>query len=576
MFRLSATDFPFLEQSAEGEIVPFIIGRYPQAPGIGVQVGLVDKLREAMTFSSPTSGEWVKLSDPDVVRRLSNAGTLQIGTERITYTRKNEGLVQVEGTTRGAQGTQANNHDVNEAVYQVLDLHIYIFCENPRNGIHKTRQLTQVYLEGRPKFFNQVPLHTVNLDDRTLVDGHSFVTITFNMATIPPKTTAPPPSPPVRQVPLVTGRVKMPHASGTTPPRRTFAFGSSIVGAAAAGWVPLSAAISLIGAPPPPPATSTIYEWPTPILGAVSADVEGLQDDIAGTLTGVALQLIRKPVHHVRVLLREAWREDDDADYNLTSFTATLVRQDRFGLTEWAQRYAGEPFEGWREVVALQGRADLFNESGKWQYLWRERRAPTLTFIEDDILGIPILSWTARSEITTVLSTLYGIGQFQHGFALKSDRGLPRWGAQSARQLTLPWIFDEGPAKALAQYWLDQWDRPRLQVTCRVRWPAYVLELGDTFSVDHPTLDPFGRAHIAFLVTDKDYALNDGAIELTGLEIDAPALILDASFAVRAPGVGTITMDASFAVKISVYKGAQPYVRAEPGLGLEVGADAMI
>lgn len=569
MFRLSQTDFPNLEQSAEGEVVPFIIGRYPQAPGIGVQVGLVDKLRQAMTFNSPTNGESVKLSDPDVVKRLPTAGTLQVGSERITYTRKNEGLIQVDGITRGAQGTQADNHEINTAAYQVLTLHVYILCENPGN--HKTFQLTQVYLEGRPKFPNQVPLHTVTLDDRTLVDGHSFVTITFDMSTIPPTTTAPPPAPPRRQVPLAR-RPRMPHASGTTPPRPSMVFnvGNAPSGSGfslgAAGWLPLSAAISLIGAPPPPPATTTIYEWPTPILGAVSADIEGLQDDSAGTLTGVALQLIRKPMHHVRILLREAWREDDDADYNLASFNATRARQDGFGLTEWAQRYAGEGFEGWREAVALQGRADLFNESGLWHYLWRERRLATLTFAADDIVGVPVLSWTGRSEVTTVLSTLYGTGQFQHGFALKSDRGLPRFGAQSAQQLTLPWIYDDGPARALAQYWLDQWDRPRLQVSLRVRWLAYVLELGDTFAVDHPTLDPFGRQHVAFLVSEKRYNLADGSIELVGLEADAPALILDESFAVRAPGVGTLTLDESFAVKIPVYKGEQPYEQAEAGL----------
>jgi hypothetical protein len=571
-FQLISENFPNLDQSAEGALVPFIFGVYPQHPALGAQVGLVDRLAVAMSDTDPPTGGFLTLSDIEIVTKLPQAGTVQIDQERISYTAKNNARRRLTGITRAAQGTAAAEHNINSSVTQVLGLFIYIVCENPSN--HFTEAVTQVYLAGIPKDADDPPTHTINLNDTQLVEGHSFVTVTFDMSTIPPQKITPPPpiERRVRDRPvsnfLSRGSFRggsQGFSGGFRPRPRNFASsgggggrlggfarggrrGSAFnpLGAAAAGR---SVTLEVLGHRTGGPAagSTTIFVWPTPALGEVQVDVTGLRDDSAGTITGTASTSLNRPMWIVRTLLREAWNERDDSQYNLTTFNQTHTAQVVAGLI-WAVSFRGESFGSWRETARMNGRAELFNESGLWHYLWKDRgRSVSRVFTGEDLVGFPVVSFTPRNQLSTVLPVTFGVGRAQHGFSVNSGfRG--RFGAQRLVELNLDYIFSETVAKQFAAFWLTEFERPHLVANVVTNWSGLDLELGDIFQLDHVAMDPYGRGHISFEIQDKAHLFAEGVIEFNGREVFPPSIRLSGRFTIRTVGVGEVQLSGLFAI----------------------------
>lgn len=568
MYQLTRAAFPSLEPGNEGRVVPWIIGRMLDVPGIGLSVGLVSAVAVAMTASDPATGTSLSVRGDASLGRWPSSGTLQIDSERITYTGLNLVSQAFTGITRGAGGTTAAIHAVGTAVYQVLTEAIHIFAENP--GAHLTRAVVQVKLDGAPKAAATAPVHTVTLADGTIVTGRSFVVVRFDLSTVtapvsrtptaprPPMTlsivatggatpvnsSAPPPAPvnaatvipPASPSPTPSIAQLLGHTPGLGPGGFSQA-GASVGAAAASGyWVPGIAGNFWVSTPtptaPPREPTITVVELPPTFLGSVTADIDGLQDDASGTITDAPLSLIERPSHVVELLLREAWAETASDEYNVASFAEALTYQAALDLT-WALVFDGPSFESFRALALFHGRADLFQESGLWVYRYRRRTNAVLTFGDTVQIGEPLLGLTPRQNWTTQLTVTYGIGRAQKTLVLDDTTAQARIGVQRPHALQLPWVTREENAVALGNYWLSQWSQGRMTVVSHVPWVALTLELGDCFDVSSDVLSPYGT--LLFHLRTRSFDLDAQLMQLTGEQAE------DAEAAARGLGLTRLT-----------------------------------
>lgn len=415
-----------------------------------------------------------------------------------------------------------------------------------------------------PTCFQITPptVFTLTLDDTSQDANRSFVTTTFDLTSLLfPSTTTAPSSPPrlfesasltaeAPSRPAVTPRSARPPVirEMATPPMarpRIRFYASTTSGQETPGPDSLGAAanaatfavVPTIGPPVPP--QPQIFEYPVPQLGQVTADIEGLQDDATGTITGTPTQLLTRPAWITHLLLREAWQETAAGLIHTASFAATHAKQVAAGL-EWGLLYAGQPFLDWRRTAALQGRAEVFYEAAQWYYLWRERRAPTYTFTTRTTLhpsapreAMAVFGFTGATDITTRLVVEYGVGQFLRTLSLTSTRAVERYGLQEARRLELPWIDSEVVARSLGLHWLYQWDLPRMTVSLLTGLDAIGILLADTVQVEDPVLTAVGQAQMTFEIVGRRWLINQEHLEFEGLEADPPGIVLSGRYHIR-------------------------------------------
>src|SRR4030095_3603932 len=130
-------------------------------------------------------------------------------------------------------------------------------------------------------------------------------------------------------------------------------------------------------------------------------------------------------------------------------------------------------------------------------------------------------------------------GTWQGSQELRSTRLTTRYG--SRRRLDKrgpggpgtppPWGPGPRTAPLLANYWLTQWETPRMTCTLRGYWEALALEKSDVVTVDVPLVTPFGT--VGFAIRAKRYRLGGGGGGAEGVELDRlpSALDLPASYA---------------------------------------------
>jgi hypothetical protein len=193
--------------------------------------------------------------------------------------------------------------------------------------------------------------------------------------------------------------------------------------------------------------------------------------------------------------------------------------------------------------VGLQSRADLFMEGGQYLLAYRQLTTPAQAFDARNLDGEPVFGWSPRTELVTTLTALYDAdlttGTWQGSQELRSTRLTTRYGsrrridkrAPGGRDLALPWVRNAGTATLLANYWLSQWETPRMTCTLRGYWDALALEKADVVTVDVPLVAAFGT--VGFAIRSKRYRLGEGVVELEGVELDRlpSALDLPASYA---------------------------------------------
>ena len=99
---------------------------------------------------------------------------------------------------------------------------------------------------------------------------------------------------------------------------------------------------------------------------------------------------------------------------------------------------------------------------------------------------------------------------------LPASRG--QAGARACGICPLPWVRAASTATLLANYWLTQWETPRMTCTLRGYWDALALEKSDVVTVDVPLVAAFGT--VGFAIRAKRYRLGEGVVELEGVELD--------------------------------------------------------
>ncbi len=231
MFEFTREQFPRLNDQDVGRVAPYIFGPYTRALPIGYQVGTPERLVDDMTAAYPATGGAIRATNPDTFARFASAGKLQLDRERITYASKNPATLEFQGITRAADGTQAADHTAGAAIYEVLATAKYVVCENASTAaratgnpsrVHYTKSVDAVYLDGRKiADLTQPPVITINLDDKTVAAGRSFVTLTVDISSIPAGQ--------IRQPlpPLAPRRVLVTDPARYVPPPTPTYFGST-------------------------------------------------------------------------------------------------------------------------------------------------------------------------------------------------------------------------------------------------------------------------------------------------------------------------------------------------------------
>ena len=256
-------------------------------------------------------------------------------------------------------------------------------------------------------------------------------------------------------------------------------------------------------------------------------------DTPTGTITTVtggpgANQPLVHPVDVTYCLMREVFGERDAAKYRAASWQAT--RASLGSTLRWDFLYRGGTWSDFRRLVGLQSRSDLFLEGGQYLLAYRELTPAIHTFDARNSDGEPTFGWTPRTELVTTLTALYDAdaetGAWRGSLEQRSTRQTDRYGsrrrvdkrAPGGRDLSLPWIREKTVASTLANYWLGEWETPRMTLTVRGYWDALVLEKSDIITVDSPLVAPFGK--LGFAVRGKRYQLGSGTVEIDAVEVD--------------------------------------------------------
>jgi hypothetical protein len=322
------------------------------------------------------------------------------------------------------------------------------------------------------------------------------------------------------------------------------------------------------------------------VLGRITADLDGLQDDDAGAVSQVAPNLfLEVPADPIKLLMREYYGENVNGNYDLVTWFATRGKQAAAGL-KWAFLWRGMPWSEFRRLAGLQSRSDLFQDGGKWLHVYREISAPVMTFDTRNTIGRPVGGQTPRTELVTAISAPYDWddveSRWRGSIRRVSARGQERYGARrrldkkrGVKDLPLPWIRDPATADAIATYWLGQLEKQRLTVTIRGTWEALVLDKADPITVDtaaYPHLAPFGQ--IGYTVRDKRYLLHERLVEITAVELDflPSEIILPAEY--RLLRTATRTLAAAYRLGFTRDKNLSATYRVKLA-GLEVALAAL-
>ena len=269
------------------------------------------------------------------------------------------------------------------------------------------------------------------------------------------------------------------------------------------------------------------------VLGTITADLEGLRDTPTGTVTAVTggpganAQLVH-PADVTYALMREVYGETDPAKYRAASWQA--ARSALGTEPRWDFLFRGGTWSDFRRLVGLQSRCDFFMEGGQYLLVYRELKAASHRFDARNSDGEPTFGWTPRTELVTTLTALYDpqldSGIWRGSLERRSTKQTTRYGsrrrvdkrAPGGRDLSLPWIREAATASMLANYWLGEWEVPRMTLTVRGYWDALTLEKGDIVTVDSPLVAPFGT--LGFAVRGKRYQLGTGTVEIDAVEVD--------------------------------------------------------
>jgi hypothetical protein len=260
------------------------------------------------------------------------------------------------------------------------------------------------------------------------------------------------------------------------------------------------------------------------VIGDVTCDLEGIQDDSGGSLSGTALLLLENPADVTRFILTQLYSVS--AGDLGTTWNATRTSLVAAGL-KWALRLDYTLFSNLRRKLGEQARAALYLEAGRWEYEFLETTPTaqlTLDYLRDVWSDQPArVTRTARVDVRNSLNV-----SAQRDYAANTDRylkvheDLTHVSTPQRADLVLDLVQQEATATALGDYWLTVWRRQRFSVELVTWWNALALEKIDYLALaNHPILTAHGGTALVFRIVGKDYLVGDdnpGRIRLQLIE----------------------------------------------------------
>jgi hypothetical protein len=275
------------------------------------------------------------------------------------------------------------------------------------------------------------------------------------------------------------------------------------------------------------------------VIGEVTCDVEGIQDDALGSITGAPSQLLQRPADITEFILTRLYPGITIFDLG-QSWVTTRLRH-RLNALTWAFRLEWTEFQKLRRKLGEQARSVLYLDAGKWEYTYLDP-APaadiTLDYARDVWDGAPArLRRTLRADVKNSLTVFAQRDYAKTGrpediyrhVKLHEDlaQGLVRPYGQDDDDklqgtLELDLTQDAATAVLLGEYWLSVWKRQRFTVELVAWQNVLALAKADYLAfTGHPILDAHGGAAIIFRITAKRYLLGDehpARIRLTAIE----------------------------------------------------------
>jgi hypothetical protein len=261
------------------------------------------------------------------------------------------------------------------------------------------------------------------------------------------------------------------------------------------------------------------------VIGEVTCDVQGIQDDSSGTFSGTASALLENPTDIVNCILQSLYGvEAGDID-GTWAITRALHASAAY---KWAMLLGFKQFSEFRRLASEQARARLVLSSGSVGFRFRSYR-PTadLTFEYDPESGRTgvaqevAIKLTSPTERLRGLTARYGYDDQAGEFRFSLTQGDPS-AANATPPMDLTFVNDAATARDLCAYWFGLRRRPRFAIEATAWHNALALEQGDHIAIaGHPVLEAHGADALIFAVqrkTDRGGQGGLGQIALGGLE----------------------------------------------------------
>jgi hypothetical protein len=258
-------------------------------------------------------------------------------------------------------------------------------------------------------------------------------------------------------------------------------------------------------------------------IGTILCDVEGLQDDASGTITGTPSGLLTNPADVVRFILSELYGVTGALGSSFATTRARLVAY------RWAFLLQEHRFSDLRRKLGEQARSILHLTAGVWEFEHIEAVPVadlTLDYARDVSRDVPaIVRRTPRVDVVTRLTVKAQYdyaGSRYRSVVVHEDLGQPGLGRALPGTLELDLVQDAATASALGAFWLSQLKRPRWLVELVTFWNALGVETVDHFRLaGQPVLAAHGGEGLIFRVQAVSRLLgeeNPGRIRVQGIE----------------------------------------------------------
>ena len=585
--RITRAALPECDGGVEGQLLPAPIGRssVQLKPIVAGRVAVLDGAIDDVVTT-------ITLEDASV---LPASGTVLIDQELITYASRTD--AQLLNCTRPAQSTDAGDHADETNVFEVRDVYRYGLFAGRKSGGYRVGSLTNIKVNGNPaRTAPAVRLADTDLLPRVLVatvdftpsDVRAFHLLPIGGPLTIAVTTLTSPTVNDNENFDVVRTITIPSDAEVRAATRSMqisvSFSGSFTGSYSWGvyrritggaYVLIGGGTSDIHVTPRTLSDTRTYESASAeqiklhvqsngtatftisvtftdytvtgegsagggdtstaahVIGEVTADVAGIQDDEVGSITGVPRSLLEIPAD-VTAWLLTLYPGVSLADRG-AHWAATRALQASAGL-RWAFLLGAEGterFSDLRRLIGLQSRSHLMTVAGILDLRFIPS-SPVIDYELDYRRDVweqqpAVALRTSRTQIFNRLAVKaafdYGVtGEYLYN-AIAEDLTQPGLTDPIETDLELPWVPDPVVAAALGAFWLGRWKRLRFQIDA-VGWQNLLaVEKGDHLAVEnHPVLAAHGGAVLPFRVTSKRYDLaseNPARIRLTAIEASA-------------------------------------------------------